>query len=148
MGVALGVAVPVGSSMAVNGQVTGTEVALTAGLAAGALGAVRTLSWYCERLVGEISWKPAARRTLTISTLTMVRPAPVLGILASCANSRSYPGCAVGPTARPRRLRRRAAQTRLPRSSCSGLHCAAPIRTTPERPESHCRPNNVPSLQQ
>ena len=43
MGVALGVAVPVGSSMAVNGQVTGTEVALTAGLAAGALGAVRTL---------------------------------------------------------------------------------------------------------
>eukprot|EP00966_Prymnesium_polylepis_P225628 5219404-Prymnesium_polylepis.2 len=70
IGVGFGVLLPAGSIVATSGQLTGTEVAFLAGLTGGALGLTRSLSWFCERLIGEISWRPA-QRALRISTLTM-----------------------------------------------------------------------------
>ena len=46
------------------------EGAVVAAVSGGTIAAAGTMSWYCERIVGELTWRPVSR-TLRVSTLTM-----------------------------------------------------------------------------
>lgn len=53
-----------------GGALTGSQVGLLAAVVGGTVAAGGSLSWYCQRLVGELSWRPDAR-ALRVSTLNV-----------------------------------------------------------------------------
>ena len=53
-----------------GGALTGSEVGLLAAVVGGTVAAGGSLSWYCQRLVGELSWRPD-ERVLRVSTLNV-----------------------------------------------------------------------------
>lgn len=53
-----------------GGALTGSQVGLLAAVVVGTVAAGGSLSWYCQRLVGELSWRPD-ERALRVSTLNV-----------------------------------------------------------------------------
>lgn len=77
LGLGVGVIAPVFLICGGGGQgLDPTGIMTLVGITTGTLGAASTMSWYCQRLACEISWRPV-ERVLRISTLTMVRCNPV-----------------------------------------------------------------------
>ena len=70
LGAGVGVLVPVVSVLGSGGALSGGEVGLMGGIVAGTVAVGASMSWYCERFVGEICWLPAAR-ALRVSTLNV-----------------------------------------------------------------------------
>ena len=66
----VGVFLPTASIVANGGLPSLAEGGMVAAVVGGTLAAGSTLSWYCERIVGELNWLPA-QKALRISTLTM-----------------------------------------------------------------------------
>ena len=66
----VGVVLPVLSVLASGTLPTLAEGAVVAAVSGGTIAAAGTMSWYCERIVGELTWRPVSR-TLRVSTLTM-----------------------------------------------------------------------------
>ena len=66
----VGVLFPAAAVYFSGGSLTFAEGATVAAVMGGTMIAGSTLSWYCERIVGELSWLPA-ERALRVSTLTM-----------------------------------------------------------------------------
>lgn len=66
----VGVALPVLSVFSSGAVPTLAEGATVAAVTGGTLVAAGTLSWYMERIVGELAWRPRTR-SLVVSTLTM-----------------------------------------------------------------------------
>ena len=109
LGLGMGVFVPAGAALGGFGEVGAAGAATVTGVMAGTIGVAGTMSWYCERLVGEISWRPA-ERALRISTLTMVckevhRPAALRSPRhpphAGMPSAHTRPCAAVGQSSRP-----------------------------------------------
>ena len=59
-------AIALGSGAALSGS----ELGVMGGILAGTVACGASMSWYCERFVGELSWRPAAR-ALRVSTLNV-----------------------------------------------------------------------------
>lgn len=71
LGVGLGVVFPASVVLlGSQGSASATELGLLASLAGGAIMAGASMSWYCERIAQQISWR-AAEQVLEVSTLTM-----------------------------------------------------------------------------
>ena len=70
LGLGVGVLLPALHVYASGGSLSLVEGGTLAAVVGGTLVAGGTISWYCERLVGEIAWLPASE-SLRISTLTM-----------------------------------------------------------------------------
>lgn len=70
LGAGVGVGFPVVTALSTGGLPTAAEGAAVAAIAGGTIAVGASLSWYCERLVGELNWLPKAQ-SLRISTLTM-----------------------------------------------------------------------------
>ena len=67
----VGVLLPVSSVLSSGAMPTLAEGATVAAVTGGTLVAAGTLSWYMERIVGELTWRPRSR-SLVVSTLTML----------------------------------------------------------------------------
>ena len=67
----VGVLLPVCSVLSSGAMPTLAEGATVAAVTGGTLVAAGTLSWYMERIVGELTWRPRSR-SLVVSTLTML----------------------------------------------------------------------------
>ena len=70
LGGGVAVVLPSAAIISNGGLPSFAEGALVAGVVGGTLVAGATLSWYAERIVGEIAWLPGSRE-LRVSTLTM-----------------------------------------------------------------------------
>ena len=70
LGAGVGVLVPVASVLGSGVALSGSELGLLGGVVAGTVACGASMSWYCERFVGELSWQPAAR-ALRVSTLSV-----------------------------------------------------------------------------
>ena len=72
LGMGVGVCLPVASVLS-SGSVDGLtfgEIGLMGSIVAGTLAVGGSTSWYCEKFVGELSWRPA-ERALRVSTLNV-----------------------------------------------------------------------------
>jgi hypothetical protein len=72
LGLGVGVVLPLYEVVQAGGPaaLSLADGAMLGGIVGGTIIAGSTLSWYCERLAGEISWRPADA-SLRVSTLTM-----------------------------------------------------------------------------
>ena len=61
---------PVASVLGSGAALSGSELGVMGGILAGTVACGASMSWYCERFVGELSWQPAAR-ALRVSTLNV-----------------------------------------------------------------------------
>lgn len=127
LGVGVGVLLPAGSFIGSGAQMGAAEFGALGAVVVGTIGAGSTMSWYCERLAGEITWRPL-QQALRVSTLTMVRlrrrpgserggPSASAGPLplALPTHTRLHL-LTVGTPARPRLHGRRAAGAWVPRT--------------------------------
>lgn len=100
LGVGVGVLTPTASLMASGAGISLVEGATLAAIVGGTLAAGSTLSWYCERLVGELSWLPATQ-VLRVSTLTMWGHRKDRDFPASELLANGYTASPVGPSTYP-----------------------------------------------
>ena len=70
LGAGVGVLFPVASVLGSGAALSGSELGVMGGILAGTVACGASMSWYCERFVGELSWRPAAR-ALRVSTLNV-----------------------------------------------------------------------------
>ena len=71
LGTGLGVLLPTGAVLQGGAMPTLLEGGVVAAVVGGTIATGATLGWYCERLVGEVSWHPTSR-ILRLSTLTLL----------------------------------------------------------------------------
>jgi hypothetical protein len=70
LGGGVAVLLPAASALSSGALPTAAEGGVLAAIVGGTVAVGSTLSWYCQRLVGELTWRPETR-SLRISTLTM-----------------------------------------------------------------------------
>ena len=61
LGAGVGVLFPVASVLGSGAALSGSELGVMGCILAGTVACGASMSWYCERFVGELSWRPAAR---------------------------------------------------------------------------------------
>ena len=66
----VGVFIPVATLLQGGVIPTLTDVSVVTATMVGTIGVAGSMSWYCERIVGELSWRPE-NSALRVSTLTM-----------------------------------------------------------------------------